>query len=161
MRTIFRDRDRTRLHHRIDTLTPESPRRWGRMTPHEMLCHLTDAVESAFDAESEAPGTGALSRQPLKWLVLNLLPWPKGKMASPPRLTRRRPASWELDRAALHDALDRLAARGRTGRRRTSSGPCRGRRGARCCTPTSTTTCGSSTRSRPARAPRVGRVLRQ
>jgi hypothetical protein len=111
MRTIFRDRDRTRLHHRIDTLTPESPRRWGRMTPHEMLCHLTDAVESAFDAESETPGTGALSRQPLKWLVLNLLPWPKGKMASPPRLTRRRPGSWELGRAALHDALERLAAR--------------------------------------------------
>lgn len=111
MPTIFDDRERRRIHRRIDALTPHAPRRWGRMTAHQMVCHLIDSVESAFDDEAEAPGTGPLSRQPLKWLVLNVLPWPRGTMQSPERLTRRHPADWAGDVAALHAALDRLAAR--------------------------------------------------
>lgn len=111
MRSIFSDNERRRLHRRIDRLVPGAPRRWGRMTAHQMVCHLTDSVESAFDEEPEAPGTGPLSRQPLKWLVLNVLPWPRGSMQSPERLTRRRPSAWPADVRALHDALERLAAR--------------------------------------------------
>jgi hypothetical protein len=111
MQSIFSDHERRRLHCRIDALTPDAPRRWGRMTAHQMVCHLTDSVESAFDEEAEAPGTGPLSREPLKWLVLHVLPWPKGKMESPERLTRRRPTVWDADVRALHDALERLAAR--------------------------------------------------
>lgn len=111
MQSVFDDRERRRLHRRIDSLTPGAQQRWGRMTAHQMVCHLTDSVESAFDEEAEAPGTGPLSRQPFKWLVLNILPWPKGKMESPPRLTRRQPADWAADVRALHEALDRLALR--------------------------------------------------
>jgi hypothetical protein len=77
----------------------------------QMMCHLIDAVESSFDPDAELPGTGLLSRQPLKWLVLNVLPWPKGKMQSPERLMRRRPSGWHRDLAALHEILDRVAAR--------------------------------------------------
>lgn len=111
MHSIFSERERRRIHRRIETLTPGAARLWGRMSPHQMVCHLIDSVESAFDDETEAAGTGPLSRQPLKWLVLNALPWPKGKMESPPRLTRRRPGVWDTDIGALHDALDRLAER--------------------------------------------------
>lgn len=111
MQSIFSDTERLRLHRRIDALTPRASRKWGRMTAHEMVCHLTDSVESAFDEEQEALGTGALARQPLKWLVINVLPWPKGKMESPERLRRRKPTDWSTDVRALHDALDRLAAR--------------------------------------------------
>ena len=111
MRTLFDDRERAALHRRIDALVPDAPRRWGRMSAHQAVCHLTDAIESAFDADDEVPGTGLLARQPLKWLVLAVLPWPKGTMESPPRLLRRHPSTWDADVAALHDAIDRLAAR--------------------------------------------------
>ena len=81
------------------------------MTVQEMVCHLTDAVESAWDPDTEPPGTGPLSRQPLRWLVLHVLPWPRAKMQSPERLRRRRPTTWDADVAALHAMIDRLAER--------------------------------------------------
>jgi hypothetical protein len=81
------------------------------MTVQQMVCHLIDSVESAWDVDTEPPGTGLLSRQPLKWLVLRALPWPKGKMESPERLTRRKPGEWSADIATLHAVLDRLAGR--------------------------------------------------
>jgi hypothetical protein len=103
--------DRHRLHQRIDRLTPGAARRWGRMTVQQMVCHLIDSVEGAWDPDTEPPGTGLLSKQPLKWLVLSVLPWPKGKMESPERLTRRTPGEWSADVAALHGLIDRLAER--------------------------------------------------
>lgn len=66
--------ERGGIHRRIDALRPDARARWGRLTAHRMVCRLTDSVESAFDEEAEAPGTGPLSRQPLQWLVLNALP---------------------------------------------------------------------------------------
>ena len=30
---------------RLRALAPKSERRWGTLTPHEMLCHLGDAGE--------------------------------------------------------------------------------------------------------------------
>lgn len=111
MKSLFSDDHRALLHVRINRLSRDSRRQWGRMTSSQMVCHLTDSIESAFDTEDEPPGTGALSRQPLKWLVINVLPWPRGKMESPPRLQRRQPTTWDTDVAALHAMMDRLAAR--------------------------------------------------
>ncbi len=111
MPSLFDPRERARLHQRLDALTPVARARWGRMTAPRVVCHLVDAVESAFDTETDTPGTGPLSRQPLKWLVLHLLPWPRARMDSPPRLLRRLPGDWATDRAALHAAIDALAAR--------------------------------------------------
>jgi len=33
------------LVERLRLLEPQTPRRWGTMTAHEMLCHLGDAME--------------------------------------------------------------------------------------------------------------------
>jgi hypothetical protein len=112
MPTVLDAAAREALLRRLATLTPETPPRWGRLTAPRMLCHLVDSVESAFDAPSEPPGTGPLSRQPLKWLVLHVLPWPRGRMVSPARLTQRQPTSWAQDVAALRHALERVATRG-------------------------------------------------
>jgi hypothetical protein len=114
MASLFNDQHRARLHQRIDRLTPSVPHKWGRMSVQQMVCHLIDSVESAWDPDTDAPGTGLLSRQPLKWLVLRALPWPKGKMESPERLTRRKPADWSADVATLHALIDRLATRSAT-----------------------------------------------
>jgi hypothetical protein len=111
MASLLRHTHRSRLHQRIDQLTPDAARRWGRMTAQQMVCHLIDSVESAWDTDTEPPGTGPLSREPLKWLVLRALPWPKGKMESPERLTRRKPAEWNADIATLHALIDRIASR--------------------------------------------------
>lgn len=111
MASLLNDADRARLHRRVDQLAPGTAPRWGRMTVPQMVCHLIDSIESAWDDDTEPPGRGPLSRQPLKWLVLRVLPWPQGKMGSPARLTRRQPAEWTADVATLHAMIDRLAAR--------------------------------------------------
>lgn len=110
MRSIFDPHERERLHRRLARLTPDAPPRWGRMTAPEMVCHLTDALGSAF-APSPTPGTGLLARFPLRPLVLSVLPWPKGRLQSPPDLLVTRPTTWADDLAALHAALARVSAR--------------------------------------------------
>ena len=38
-------RCRTRKKRRLQLSAALTPRRWGTLTPHEMLCHLDDAAE--------------------------------------------------------------------------------------------------------------------
>ncbi len=111
MRSIFNEKERAALHRRIDRLRPDSPARWGRMNAHQAICHLRDAVDSGLRHSPEAPGTGPLTRFPLKWLVIYVLPWPRGKLQSPPDLLVTQPGEWKADIAALHAALDRTAAK--------------------------------------------------
>jgi hypothetical protein len=115
MRSIFDARERAELHRRLRTLTPGTPARWGRMTASQMLCHLRDAVESSEKPGPAEPALGALTRFPIKQLVIYLLPWPKGKLQSPPDLLASKPQEWTDDLAALASALDRVAARGPAG----------------------------------------------
>ena len=64
---------------RINTLTPQSQRQWGTMTPDQMLHHLNLATGSApgyFDLPDESY---LLSRTLFKWILVDLLSeQPKG-----------------------------------------------------------------------------------
>ena len=45
MRTVADPAVRDALIARLGTVRPDSARRWGTLTAHEMLCHLGDAAE--------------------------------------------------------------------------------------------------------------------
>ena len=115
MKSIFDPTECARLARRLRTLRPETPARWGTMTAHRMVCHLYDAVDSAEKPAPAAPGAGILSRFPVKQLVLYWLPWPKGKLQSPPDLLVTQPAEWSRDLDRLVTAMERVAARGPAG----------------------------------------------
>jgi hypothetical protein len=113
MRTIFNDHERTALLRRINALTPDTPARWGRMDAHRMVCHLHDVIESGFaDFQPAHASGGLLSWFPLNWLVINVLPWPKGKLESPPDPLATVSGTWAEDVAALRAALEKAAAKG-------------------------------------------------
>lgn len=117
MRSIFDARERQRLLRRLDTLTPCSRARWGQMRPSQMVCHLIDALDSSSSSSSEGPSPatparGPLTFPPIRWLVINVLPWPKGKLQSPPELFVTTPSVWPADVARLRSSLERVAARG-------------------------------------------------
>lgn len=114
MRTIFDDIERKRLLRRLDALAPDSSPRWGRMNASQMVCHLTDAINSSFATSPHIPASGPLTWPPLKQLIIYLLPWPRGKLQSPPDLLVTQPMTWEHDTSQFRCALERVAARGRS-----------------------------------------------
>lgn len=114
MRSIFDSSERKRLLQRLDALTPDAPARWGGMSAHQMICHLTDALTSSAAASPE-PGTGVLARFPFKQLVIYILPWPKGKLQSPPDLLATQPSDWAGDLRQLRTQLERVGQRGPAG----------------------------------------------
>lgn len=100
---------------RLGRLTPGAPRRWGTLTPAEMLCHLGDASDSVLGRRVPpgSPPSGA-PRPVLKWVALYLpIPWPRGVETRPgvnPRREGTRPGDFGRDRGRVVAGLTALAA---------------------------------------------------
>jgi hypothetical protein len=104
----------TRLVARLARLTPETARRWGTLTPAELLCHLGDAGESVLGWRvPPGPKPSGKSRPIIKWLFLTSpIPWPRGVATRPgvnPRLEGTRPTDFEQDRGRVVAGLQALA----------------------------------------------------
>ena len=79
MKTLAREGDRSEIVRRLGLVRPDSVRRWGRMSAHQMVCHLADWSRMALGQRAVSPATGVLQRTLLKVVVLYVpLPWPSG-----------------------------------------------------------------------------------
>jgi hypothetical protein len=84
MKTIARDRDRVELVGRLGTVHEASARRWGRMSAHQMVCHVSDTLRMALGRAQVAPIRGRLPAAIVKWLALYApLRWPLGIRTTP------------------------------------------------------------------------------
>jgi hypothetical protein len=83
---------------RLGKLHPQRPRAWGRMTPHEMLCHLSDSFQVALGERHAAPADTFMQRTVIKYVALRTsMAWPKGLETRPPifaALTREEWLIW-------------------------------------------------------------------
>ena len=67
------------LAQRLGKLHEQRPRAWGKMTPHEMICHLTDAFQVALGERPCARNDTWARRTFVRRIALHTsLPWPKG-----------------------------------------------------------------------------------
>jgi hypothetical protein len=114
LRTIHDPATRARVVSRLQSLGPDSPRRWGRMTSHQMVCHLSDMFLHAL-GEREGPGVvgGVLARSVVKWWALLVpLRWPHG-FPTARQFDQERggtpPAAFEADRDRLVAIMERVA----------------------------------------------------
>jgi len=102
------------LRERLRSVRTESPRRWGTMTPHEMLCHLGDSDAMVLRIRPRTRPVPPRRRPFVKWLALwTPLPWPRGFPTSPslnPKAEGTRPSDFEADLARAIDGLEKLAA---------------------------------------------------
>jgi hypothetical protein len=82
--TLLHPAARAEILRRIEALTPESERRWGRMTAHQMVCHLSDACRAAL-GERRVPVIGTLwERTVIRWLAIHTnVKWPQGVRTVP------------------------------------------------------------------------------
>jgi hypothetical protein len=106
--TIFDAAAREALIHRLSLLTPTAKARWGSMSPPAMVSHL---IESCRMALGELPAEAMrlpLRFFPINWLVIHVLPWPKGAPTSP-ELIARPPGDWEADVLTVVEMIRRVA----------------------------------------------------
>jgi hypothetical protein len=48
MRTLLNDRNQKEVLDRLSKVRPDSRRRWGSMSAHRMICHLSDSFRVAL-----------------------------------------------------------------------------------------------------------------
>lgn len=84
MKTLARQADKAEILQRLRRLRPESGRRWGRMSAHQMVCHLSDSFLMATGQKPVSHATSPFRQTIGKWLALYLpLRWPAGILTRP------------------------------------------------------------------------------
>lgn len=79
MKTLGRPADRAEIVARLRALGPTQTRRWGRMSVHQMVCHLADAYRMATGEKRVRDASGPLRRTVVRWFALYApLRWPSG-----------------------------------------------------------------------------------
>jgi len=80
MRTLANENDRRVVLARLRQVNSNSQRRWGKMTPHQMICHLNDSFKSVIgEREIKGDKSNLLTRTLVRWLALYApLKWPHG-----------------------------------------------------------------------------------
>lgn len=114
-RTMASTDCRTAVLARVKALQPTSVRRWGRMTAHQMLCHLVDCNRMALGELAVAAPKARLPRAFVKWVSLYTpMPWPPGIPTNPELdqdVAGTRPDDFARDAAALEATVERLMSR--------------------------------------------------
>lgn len=100
------------VRQRLAGLTPNAARQWGRMTPHQMVCHLSDGFRMAAGERHPRPVDNVFSRSIVRWVALHSsMSWPKGVKTVPEVDQEQggtKPAEWDRDHTELlrlHDAF--------------------------------------------------------
>ena len=121
-KTLGNSDDLAEISRRLGLLSEQSVRQWGKMTVHEMLCHLSDGFAFASgELEVESVST-FWSRTGIKWLALRApLEWPKGVPTMPeidPQRAGTKPGEFARDRERLETSFEtfvKAASEGRCG----------------------------------------------
>jgi hypothetical protein len=113
MKTLVNEADRKSVLDRLSRLTPDCRRQWGRMTPHQMVCHLNDSFKSVIgERQLSGDKSNLLTRTVVRWLALYApLKWPHGVPTMAENDQERGgtpPDEFQRDLAALTFMIDRL-----------------------------------------------------
>ena len=118
MKTLARPLDKAEILRRLREVHPESRRRWGRMSAHQMVCHLADAFRVVIGHKPVRDASSLLDRTVVKWLALRLpVPWPPGIRTTPEidqEAGGTRPAVFAADLAALEALVELVTAPARS-----------------------------------------------
>ena len=114
MKTLLSPRDRKEVLDRIAKVRPDSQARWGTMSAHQMVCHLSDSLRGSLGEKNVSPSGTVLTRTLLKWVALWVpLPWPHG-LKTPPEMDQHQggtpPAEFASDLESLRILLERFCA---------------------------------------------------
>ena len=84
MKTLAILADREGIARRLELVRVDSPRRWGKMSAHQMVCHLADSFRGVMGEKALAMKPGTFGRGLMKWVALySGIPWPHGVKTMP------------------------------------------------------------------------------
>jgi hypothetical protein len=102
------------LIRRLERLEPLSRRRWGSLSAHEMLCHLSDSFRATMGERPCVPRESWFTRTVIRWVALHTpIPWPRGVQTMPevdPRRQGSKPEDFESDRRDVVSLIRRFGA---------------------------------------------------
>jgi hypothetical protein len=110
-KTFFSPADRQEIVARLRRLSPDTPRRCGRMTAPQMVAHLRDQMAHCLGDRPCTPVRSLLRWAPLRYASIYWVPWPRGRLKGPPDAFVTRPASWPSDLAHLLELVARFGTR--------------------------------------------------
>lgn len=113
MKTLSNPTDKDEIARRLQTIRPASQRRWGHMTAHQMICHVSDGFRMYMGERRVAMAPTPVPRGILRWSALWLpLPWPHG-FKTLPELDQQAggtpPGEFEKDLRESLDLVERFA----------------------------------------------------
>jgi hypothetical protein len=118
MKTLARPRDKAEILRRLRDVRPESVRRWGRMSAHQMVCHLGDSFRMAMADKPVSDATSLLHRTVVKWIALYApLRWVPGIRTIPEIDQERggtRPTDFAADIAQVEALMEVVTAPARS-----------------------------------------------
>ena len=102
------------LSERLGRLRIDSVRRWGTLTPHEMLCHLGDSTDMVLRIRPRPTPPPVRRRMLVKWLgIWAPLPWPRSFPTHAfvnPKADGTRPSDFQRDLARVMAGIEGIAS---------------------------------------------------
>ncbi|MBI2406779.1 MAG: DUF1569 domain-containing protein [Gemmatimonadetes bacterium] len=108
-KSIYDPAVRASLLARIDRLGASDSARWGQFTAPKMVTHLIESLRMAANEIAVPPRSTFLSNRLVRYLVIYVLPFPRGAPTAR-QLLARAPDTWASDVSALKTTLERTAA---------------------------------------------------
>jgi hypothetical protein len=110
MKTLRNARDKAEILRRLGSISPTTQRLWGKMSAHNMVCHLSDGFRLYMGDRPAAQAPVRFPRPIVKWVALWApLPWPHGFQTFP-ELDQEgggtRPAEFASDVAELRHLIE-------------------------------------------------------
>jgi len=109
-KTLFESGARAELLRRMESITPDRRPQWGKMNAGQMLAHVNASLAMAAGDLPTQPKKTPLANPLLRWLVIHVLPWPKGTPTAP-ELLATPPGEWAADLVEFRRLLERAGTR--------------------------------------------------
>jgi hypothetical protein len=110
MKTMARPQDKAEIIRRLKAVRPECARRWGRMSAHQMICHLSDSFRHVTAQKMASPACGLVQTTLIKWIALySPLRWPPGVPTRPEmdqEIDGTKPGDFAADLAQLEALIE-------------------------------------------------------
>jgi hypothetical protein len=110
MRSVRDPQARQALIARVRQLSHDQRRLWGRMEVGQMVAHVSDQLRMAVGGVEVQAARGPFRFAPMRYLIVHLLPWPKGKAKAPPEAFTTSPTELAEDIRTLVELIERFAA---------------------------------------------------